>query len=374
MTPPGHRVHFLLPAGWDDPRRPSGGNYYDQRIRSELGDSGWQVRTVVAPASPAPTDRTLADVLAAIPDGSTVLADGLIVSAAADQVVGHLPRLRLTVLLHMPLVTAFGREHDERGRASEAAVLAAATNVVVTSRWSQQELIRHYGLAPERIHVAVPGAESVESMHAAARRRAVAPTRRNRLLCVGVLAPHKGQDLLIDALVRLGTRGGAGSGWACLLVGADDVDPGFAAMLRSRVVESGLSRQVRFAGVLERAALHRAYVTAGLLVAPSRAETYGMAVSEALGHGLPVLASDVGGLPEALGYAVGGDRPGELIAPGDPDELAATLRRWRDDNAYRGRIESAARGRRALLPTWTDTVRAIASAISGADAAPGIRS
>ena len=372
MTTPDRRLHFLLPAGWDDPRRPSGGNIYDQRIRTELLGSGWQVRTVVAPASPAAGDRTLAEVLAAIPDGSTVLADGLIVSPAADQVVRHLPRLRLTVLLHMPLVSAFGRERDERTRASEPAVLAAATNVVVTSHWSRQELLAHYDLAPERIHVAVPGVDRVQPIEDAAVRRAAAATRRNRLLCVGLLAPHKGQDILIDALARLGTR--AGGGWACLLVGADDVDAGFAAMLGSRVVDWGLGRQVRFAGVLDQAALHRAYATAGLLVAPSRAETYGMVVSEALGHGLPVLASDVGGLPEALGFAPGGDRPGELIAPGDPDALATTLSHWRHDTAYRKRLESAARGRRAHLPTWTDTVRTIAGALLGAAVALGIRS
>ena len=47
----------------------------------------------------------------------------------------------------------------------------------------------------------------------------------------------------------------------------------------------------------------------------SRTETYGMVVTEALSRGIPVIASDVGGVPEALGAAADGTRPGVLVPP-----------------------------------------------------------
>ena len=50
-----------------------------------------------------------------------------------------------------------------------------------------------------------------------------------------------------------------------------------------------------------------------------------MTVTEALAHGVPVIAAAVGGLPEALGSAADGTRPGQLVPPGDPAALAAAL-------------------------------------------------
>ena len=56
---------------------------------------------------------------------------------------------------------------------------------------------------------------------------------------------------------------------------------------QTRISRLGYDHRVRFSGVLIGAALSDAYATADVLVAPSRSETYGMAVAEALAHGLP---------------------------------------------------------------------------------------
>ena len=74
----------------------------------------------------------------------------------------------------------------------------------------------------------------------------------------------------------------------------------------------------------------------------SRAETYGMVVTEALARGLPVVAADVGGVTEALGRGADGTRPGLLVPPGDPAALGAALRAWLGDAELSG---AAAPGR-----------------------------
>src|SRR6201999_446773 len=110
------RVHVIVPEGFDDPGQPTGGNIYDRRVCAGLAQAGWEVLgATVAGTGPAggPSARpALARVVSAIPDGETVLIDGLIASPAAAQLLPHAGRMRLTVLLHMPLATAVDTHHD----------------------------------------------------------------------------------------------------------------------------------------------------------------------------------------------------------------------------------------------------------------------
>jgi glycosyltransferase involved in cell wall biosynthesis len=354
------RVHVVVPAGFDDPGQPSGGNVYDRRVCAGLAEAGWEVLvTTVAAAWPVPGPDARADlarIVSAIGDGEPVLIDGLIASPTAAQLLPHAGRLRMTVLLHMPLATAIDTHHDASAERSERAVLRAAAGVVVTSEWTRGQVLARYAIPACRVHVAQPGVD-----------RVTAPARpvRGHLICVGVLSHHKGQDLLVEALAGLADRD-----WHCVLAGSPDRDPAFVAQLQTRVTRLGYDHRVRFAGVLTGAALSHAYATADLLVAPSRSETYGMTVTEGLAHGLPVLAADVGGLPEALGSTADGTRPGQLIPPGDPAALAAALGDWLGDERHRDRLRSAARQRQSTLCGWEQTTQKIANALTKEKSAP----
>ena len=98
--------------------------------------------------------------------------------------------------------------------------------------------------------------------------------------------------------------------------------------------------RVRFSGPQADADLAGSYAAADLLVLPSRAETYGMVVAEALARGLPVVAAEVGGVPEALGHGADGTRPGLLVPPGDPRRAPR-----RDPELARGRRPAPATAR-----------------------------
>ncbi|GGQ38943.1 hypothetical protein GCM10010279_55420 [Streptomyces mutabilis] len=86
-------------------------------------------------------------------------------------------------------------------------------------------------------------------------------------------------------------------------------------------------------------------------------------VTEALARGIPVLATDVGGLPEAAGRAPDGGVPGILVPPDDPGALAAELRGWFGEADVRRRLKAAARGRRAALNGWAATARSLAAVL-----------
>ncbi len=347
-------AHAVVPEGIDDPARPSGGNVFDRRVCRGLAASGWTVRVHEVPGSwPRPDDASLAalaDAVSRIPDGAAALVDGLLASPAPDVLVPVADRLRLVVLVHMPLGPG---SPDDLVRERERAVLSAAASVVTTSRWTRRALVELYSLPAHRVHVAEPGADAAD----------VAPgtATAGALLSVAAVTPGKGHDVLLDALATLD-----GLPWECLCVGSLQRDPEFAESLRRRVLDGGLDGRVRFPGPQTGVDLDRSYGAADVLVLPSRAETYGMVVTEALARGLPVVAADVGGVPEALGHGADGARPGLLVPPGDPVALGDALRAWLEDAGLRRRLRRAARERRASLPRWSTTAAVVGDVLMGA--------
>ncbi len=288
----------------------------------------------------------LADALAQIPDGSCVLLDGLVASPAPEVLVPESRRLRLVALVHMPL----GQDEPD---AREAAVLSAVASIVTTSAWARRVLLENYSLPVDRVHVAEPGVEAAEL--------APGTATGGSLLSVAAVIPGKGHDVLVDALASL-----TGDRWRCLCVGSIERDRAFVASLRRRAFEVGMNGRLRFSGAVPEEDLARSYGAADLLVLPSRSETYGMVVTEALARGLPVVAADVGGVPEAMGRGADGTRPGLLVRPEDPAVLGDALRAWLDDADLRRRLRRAARERRESLSDWSATTSVLADVLARA--------
>ncbi|MEU9173378.1 glycosyltransferase family 4 protein [Streptomyces sp. NPDC048420] len=349
-------VHFVMPGGVDDPTAPSGGNAYDRRVCLDLPGFGWQVeRHAVAGSWPrpgAPARTELARTLSDLPDDTVVLIDGLVACGVPEIIVPEAERLRLAVLVHLPLGDETGLEPRLALEldAKEREVLRAVPAVIATSDWAVRRLVSHHGLAPERVHVATPGAD-------------IAPLASgtdgvSRLLCVAAVTPRKGQHRLIEALA-----GAQDLPWSCVCVGGITQDPEYVAHLRMLIKKYGLQDRLHLAGPRAGAELDASYAAADLMVLTSYAETYGMAVTEALARGIPVLATDVGGVAEAVGRAPDGGVPGILVPPEDPAALAAELRGWFGEADVRRRLKAAARGRRAALDGWATTARSLAGVL-----------
>jgi glycosyltransferase involved in cell wall biosynthesis len=188
----------------------------------------------------------------------------------------------------------------------------------------------------------------------------VASPTGSRLLCVAAVSRHKGHDVLLRALAGLD-----GLPWVCTCTGSLERDPDFVESLRAAVAGAGLAARIWFTGALSGTALAAAYAGADLLVLPSRGETYGMVLVEALARGIPVLVSDVGGVREALGTvsietAPDGTLPGLLVPPEDPDALGAALHEWLTDAQFRVRLRIAAAARRRTLEDWRATAGQVA--------------
>jgi glycosyltransferase involved in cell wall biosynthesis len=352
-------VHVVVPDGIDDPARPSGGNVYDRRVCRSLAAAGWQVREHVAPGSwpwpDAAAEELLARLIATIPDEAVVMIDGLIASSVPAVLVPEAHRLRFVVLVHMPLGDGPPGHLVAEAEARERAVLSAAQHVVTTSSWTRERLLLRYPLSSDRVHVAEPGVDPGGLARGTG--------AGGELLCVAAVTPHKGHQELLSALATV-----ADLPWRLVCVGTLERDPEFVGRLRRQVEEAGIGDRICFRGPRIGDELDRAYAAADVLVLASHAETYGMVVTEALAHGLPVIATAVGGLPEALGRTTDRGRPGLLVPPGDRNALAAALRSWLTDADLRRRLGEAARERRRTLSGWDVPTDRIAGVLAKAAA------
>ncbi|MEY9951805.1 glycosyltransferase family 4 protein [Leifsonia sp. EB34] len=346
-------VFFVVPDSIDDPMQVSGGNRYDQRVRDGLRAEGWAVHMMLVTGRG--TGWT-ARALAALPEGALALVDGLLVSREPQALVAHRSRLRIVVLAHMVAAPADGMVGDGALGDRVLAALRSARRIVATSAWTRSQLLEQDAADPHRIVVAHPGVDPAPAT--------VASSGGGRLLCVAAIAPHKGQDLLLRALAGLADR----DGWTCTLVGSLEVDPDFVAALTAVIDAAGLAGRIRFAGVLEPHALSKAYAQADLVVLPSRSESYGMALAEALAHGVPVLATGVGGIPEAIARA----DAAMIVPPDDAWALRVVLQQWWANPARRDALKAAALEAREAGRRWEDTIAVVASALREA-AVEGLR-
>ena len=211
--------------------------------------------------------------------------------------------------------------------------------ILAVSRYSADQLRS----PPRRTRILYGGADPL-------RYRPDPGARRAGVLFVGRLTPHKGVDVLIQAMppdVPLTILGSEGH---------DHRPPerDYPSLLRSLAV----GRRVQFLGAVDDEELARQYRTAAVLVIPSVertcygrrivvSELLGLVALEAMASGTPVIASRLGGLPEIVEDGV----TGYLVPPGDVSTLRERLTQVLADPAAAARLGSSAR--EAVLAKWT---------------------
>ncbi len=346
-----HRACFAIPG---DLESPTGGYAYARALLRAIGASGWQFDYLALPDGfPDPDAAALAACAAAFrgsPPEVPLLVDGLAYGTFPADLLQEQAG-RWVALVHHPLALETGLPPERAAalRASELAALKAAEAIVVTSPQTGRTLSADYQVAPERISVAEPGTALPERPAAG---NGSVPT----LLCVGTLSHRKGQDVLIQALAQLGDLV-----WRCRLVGSDRRDPGAAQVVRQLVARFGLEDRVEIVGAVSAAALDGCYRQADLFVLPTRYEGYGMVFAEAMAHGLPIVACPTGAVPGTVPPSAA-----LFVPPEEPDALAAALRRILCDGALRQKKAAGAWAAGRRLPSWQDTARQVAGALSRA--------
>jgi glycosyltransferase involved in cell wall biosynthesis len=329
----------------------TGGYIYDRHIVDGLRAMHWDIDVQALDESfPMPTQSAVAhatEVFASLPSGTITLVDSLAFGAIPEIVERHRSRLRIVALVHLPLAADIGIDEEAATRfaLAERRALAAASLVVVTGR-ATLPLLADYHVSPSRVVVIEPGTDP-----APLARGSSGP--RLQLLSVATLNPGKGHSELLSALAAVPSRD-----WQLTCAGSLTRHPATVARIRALIQELRLKDHVSLVGELGPSALDESYDRSDVFVLATLRETYGMAVAEALAHGLPVVSTLTGAIPELVGTDAG-----LLVTPGNVPELTEALSRLIGDAALRARLAAGARRMRASLPPWDDAIARMASAL-----------
>jgi len=349
-------VRLLVPGNI---RHSSGGNVYNARLVAALQALGADADVVAVegswPDAGAGERRRFGALLGpgepgAGPGQAVVMVDGLVAVGAPEELelaatAGRQP----WVLVHMPVPESSGRAALE----NEARALRAAAGVICTSTWAATRLAER-GLPQPA--VALPGVDAAPQ---------ATGSKPPHLLVVAALLPNKDQLLAVEGLSKVRDLP-----WTASFVGSDQADPDYAREVRGALTASGMGERVLLTGELGGAALEAEWARADLSLLVSRQEAFGMAVTESLAHGIPVLVRDGTGAVEALGLAglamedAGPRLPGAALplpegGQESPGRLGQVLRHWLEDPDIRDNWQAAALDARTRLPGWRRTAREV---------------
>lgn len=321
-----------------DTSRLTGGYLYNARLSEGFRERDVDVVELVPCGASQKEQESFAPDLASLnpADFDVLVVDALACTVTAPWLDLWRRTCPVVALVHeLPSVAIPGTE-----RTPEEPLLHADRVVTVSDHG--QKILESRGVSAERIAIVPPGFDRLVTV-GGGHRHSVHNEGKISVLCVAQWIERKG---ILDLVKAWKNRERPGA--VLRLVGETGADPGYADRVRA---ELGDAPGVLVEGAVDDAALQAAYSSASCFVLPSRYEGYGMVYAEALAAGLPVIACNVGPVPELVG-----EDAAILVSPDDVKALSRALDLLLKDPDLRARMSAAARCRAGRLPRWEDTV------------------
>jgi glycosyltransferase involved in cell wall biosynthesis len=325
--------------------RKTGGYMYNGRVIFGLRKRGFEIEEVVAGGASPDEQRIAAPGFGSTFDPSrydVIVVDALARIAVAPHLDLWLSWRPVVALVHeLPSVASGGSGPETvPSECDYEEPLLHADRLVAVSDHGRNVLLGR-GVLPGRIHVVPPGFDGIPE--------GVGPHVQGdgpvRALCVAQWIERKGILTLVEAWA-LRERKGA----VLELIGETDADPDYAVRIGD-AIEAAPRDSIVVSGCVDDATLGASYASADLFVLPSRYEGYGIVYAEALARGLPIIACEIGPVPDLVGREAA-----VLVRPDDKEDLSAALDLLLGDPTLRTKMSAAASRRASRLPRWEDTI------------------
>ena len=359
MKSSGSSIQQLIFVYPGDLSAPTGGYAYDRRIIQGLEDLGWQIQLIsLGDGYPFPDTAQIAfagRVLQGLTEGIPMVIDGLALGALPDLAAEIAKRHPLIALVHHPLAFEFGLSDPEVEllRQSETQALQQVVRVIAVSPTTARDLNQHYGVPLNIIEVILPGTDRIHRLDKSTQTK-VDHSVPVRLLSVGSIIPRKGFHHLIAALEPL-----IDLPWTLSIVGDTSRNAAAYERLIRDIKHFNLEGRVEVLGAVSNEELENQYAIADVFVLPSLFEGYGMVYAEAMAHGLPIIATTAGAIPDTVPQEAG-----LLVTPGDIPALTAALKALIQDAPHRAGLASGALKVASQQPTWEHAVQQFAAVLT----------
>jgi len=345
-------LHFLCPGNINSL---TGAHIFTKRLTDGLKKNGHHV--VIHQLTndfPFPSDNSLQEtqnILNLIPPSEIIIFDNLISTAIPGLLKEMDNKERLVCLFHLPLsiYPGFSAYQREILTASEDETLSYTHNILAVGPFVENFLINH-GVDKKRIILTFPGVDVFPQ-------KKIYPTKPRKLISVANFIRSKGHVPLVKALTAL-----KNINWILDCYGDLDQDRQYLADLQAMIRRSDLQKKIFIHGTISGKALSEAYLNADLFIHPSEFETYGIAITEALAHGIPVVSSTGGGTLSTVPATMG-----KFFKPDDVYGLVTLLEvLFENTEIYKKLCTEASKYKNQAIP-WQKSIDIFETAMKSLD-------
>jgi len=303
-------LHFLIPGDIDTL---SSCYIYDKRLVEGLKKKGHDVEVYrLGDDFPFPSEDSLNHchkVIKSIPSAEPIIIDSLAFGTIPSILKEVSATNPIVALIHLPLSMDPNYSAYQRTlfTSPEMEAFSLATKFVVSSEYTF-EILLNLGIEAHKINLIIPGIDHFPQ-------KKNYPEKPAKLLSIANLCRSKDHAILVRALTALKDKD-----WVLHCYGNLDMDRDCLADFQAMIRKNSLQKKILVHATISGKELSDAYLDADLFVHPSDFEIYGMALAEALAHGIPVIASTGGGICKTVPAKMG-----QFFKPSDVYGLQSIL-------------------------------------------------
>ena len=245
-------------------------------------------------------------------------------SMLAGETLAHdwdIPHIGMFHTLAEVKLEALASEKETQVRLDTERRLIGKLDRIIAATSDEKEIMRIiYGVSEDNISVVPLGVGPdffEEKLQSYAREKLKFYNEDKIVLAVGRVEPLKGLDVLIRAMSYVDPE----MPYQLVIIGGDKAASAEISRLKDIAMQVGIAHKVKFIGSVDHSKLPIYYRAADVVVIPSFSESFGLVAVEAMASGVPVVASNVGGLALTVEHG----RAGFLIPPGSSDQFGEKI-------------------------------------------------